>query len=105
MLKIDEPETNSGYHMIQPNKDKPPFNVFCNMKYKNGAGVTTFSHDSQKSTHVNGYEDKGKYRKNITYDLTMEQIVNVINASRYCEQFIKWYCKDAGLYPSSSSGL
>ena len=63
MLKIDEPETNSGYHMIQPNKDKPPFNVFCNMEYKNGAGVTTFSHDSEKSTHVNGYEDKGKYRK------------------------------------------
>ena len=104
MLKIDEPETNSGYHMIQPNKDKPPFNVFCNMTYKNGAGVTTFSHDSEKSTHVNGYEDKGEYRKNITYDLIMEQIVNVINASRYCEQFIKWYCKDAGLYLSSSSG-
>ena len=104
MLKIDEPETNSGYYMIQPNKDKPPFTVFCNMTDKNGAGVTTFSHDSEKSAHVNGYESQGQYRKKITYnDLTMKQIVSVINASRYCEQFIKWYCKGAGLYLVYSS--
>ena len=104
MLKIDEPETTSGYHMIQPNKNKSPFTVFCNMTAKNGSGVTTFSHDSETSTHVHGYEGKGKYRKNITYsDLTMEQIVSVINASRYCEQFIKWHCKGAGLYLLYSS--
>ena len=104
MLKLDEPNTKSGYHMIQPNKDEPPFTVFCNMTNKNGVGVTTFSHDSEKSTHVSGYESRGEYRKIITYnDLTMEQIVNVVNASRYCEQFIKWHCRNAGLYLMNSS--
>ena len=90
--------------MIQPDKDDPPFTVFCNMADKNGAGVTTFSHDSEKSTHVNGYESRGEYRKIITYnDLAMKQIVNVVNGSRYCEQFIKWHCKNAGLYLMNSS--
>jgi hypothetical protein len=67
------------------------------MTGKNGTGVTVLSHDSEESTHVIGYESKGEYKKSITYNgLTMEQIVNVINASGYCEQFIKWYCKNAG---------
>ena len=105
MLKSDDPETPSGYYMIQPNENEAPFTVYCDMTDKNGTGVTVVSHDSEESTHVIGYEGKGEYKKSITYNgLTMEQIVNVINASGYCEQFIKWYCKNAGLYLKSSAG-
>ena len=67
------------------------------MTDKNGTGVTVLSHDSGESMHVIGYESKGEYKKSITNNgLTMEQIVNVINASGYYEQFVKWYCKNAG---------
>jgi hypothetical protein len=98
-LMSDEPETPSGYYMIQPNKNEAPFTVFCDMTDKIGTGVTVVSHDSEESTHVNDYEGAGAYKKSITYNgLTMMQIVNVINASGYCEQFIKWHCKHAGLY-------
>ena len=99
MLKTDEPETSSGYYTIQSNKNEAPFTVFCNMTDKNGIGVTVFNHDSEERTHVSGYEGKGEYKKVVTYkDLTMDQIVNVINSSSYCEQFITWYCKGAGFY-------
>ena len=105
MLKQDEQESPNGYYLIQPIRDKAPFEVFCNMNDKNSAGVTVFSHDSEKKTLVNGYEGKGQYSKPITYqNVTMEQIITVINASHYCEQFIKWECKGAGFYFQSSAG-
>ena len=104
ILKSNEPKTLSGYYKIQPNKDEPPFKAFCNMTDKNEIGVTVFSHDSEESTHVTGYEAKGSYRKVVSYDLSMEQIVNVVNSSRYCEQYIRWHCKGAGLYFQSSAG-
>ena len=63
MLKSDELETPSGYHWIQPNKDEPPFKVFCNMTDKNETGMTVISHDSEESTYVKGYEDRGSYKK------------------------------------------
>ena len=78
--------------------------AFCDMTDKDGIGVTVFSHDSEESTHVAGYEAKGSYRKVIAYDLTIDQIVNVINSSLHCEQYIRWYCKGAGLYLSLSAG-
>ena len=62
MLKIDEPETTSGYHMIQPNKNKSPFTVFCNMTAKNGTGVTTFSHDSEQGRRkIDNWGDQYSY--------------------------------------------
>ena len=62
------------------------------MTSKNEVGVTVIGHNSESRTKVNGYEQRGSYRKEITYDVTIEQIVAVINESRYCEQFIKYEC-------------
>ena len=99
MLKFNNSESPNGFYMIQPNDDEAPFEVFCDMTDKNKIGVAVFSHDSEESTHVSGYEGQGEYKKIITYsNVTMEQIVSVVNASLYCEQFIKWYCKGAGFY-------
>ncbi|CAB4025534.1 Hypothetical predicted protein, partial [Paramuricea clavata] len=69
-----------------------PFAVYCDMTSKNEVGVTVIGHNSESRTKVNGYEQRGSYRKDITYDVTIEQIVAVINESSYCEQFIKYEC-------------
>ncbi len=62
------------------------------MTSKNEIGVTVIGHNSESRTKVNGYEDLGSYKRDIVYDATMEQIVAVMNQSRYCEQFIKYEC-------------
>jgi hypothetical protein len=62
------------------------------MTSKNGAGVTVIGHDSESRTLVDGYEDPGSYRRNITYDISMEKIVAIIDRSKKCEQFIKYEC-------------
>ena len=98
MLKSDEPETPSGSYWIRPNKNAAPFIAFCNMTDKDGIGVTVFSHDSENRTHVKGYETPGSYKKVVTYDSNMEEIVSVINSSLHCEQYIKWHCNSASLY-------
>ncbi len=62
------------------------------MTSKNEVGVSVIGHNSESRTMVNGYEDLGSYKRDIVYDATMEQIVAVMNQSRYCEQFIKYEC-------------
>ncbi|XP_028403165.1 neurexin-4-like [Dendronephthya gigantea] len=67
------------------------------MTSKNGVGVTVISHDSEARTNVSGFEEKGSYVKNVTYNITLEQVVAIINQSRNCEQFIKYECHNADL--------
>ena len=62
------------------------------MMAKNGIGVAVIGHDSENRTKVSGYEPPGSYQKNITYDLSLESIVAIINNSKHCEQFIKYEC-------------
>ena len=62
------------------------------MTSKNGVGVTVIGHDSESRTLVNGYESAGSYKRNISYDISMEQIVAIMNQSKNCEQFIKYEC-------------
>ena len=63
------------------------------MASKNGIGVTEIGHDSESRTHVSGYEAPGAYKRNITYDLKMKQVVAIIHQSQWCEQFIKYECQ------------
>jgi hypothetical protein len=42
---------------------------------------------------VNGYEGAGEYEINLNYDIGLEWVVNVINASTYCQQHLRWECK------------
>ena len=68
------------------------------MTSKNGIGITEISHDSETRKLVSGYEAPGSYKRNITYDLTMKQIVAIMQRSRKCEQFIKYECKGSVLW-------
>ena len=62
------------------------------MTSKNEVGVTVIGHDSESETLVKGYEAFQSYKRAIQYDLTMQQIVAVINEPTSCEQFISYKC-------------
>ncbi len=67
------------------------------MTSKNGVGVTVIGHDSETRTKVDGFEDEGSYKKDVTYKITMERIVAIINKSKNCEQFIRYECYGSNL--------
>ena len=73
------------------------------MTSKNGVGVTVIGHDSESRTLVKGYDPAGSYKRNITYDISMEQIVAIMKHSKNCEQFIKYECYDS-VFRFSSQG-
>ena len=86
----------SGWHVIDPDglQGNSPFQVYCNMTDKGGIGVTVVSHDTEKRTHVKGYEDKGSYSRDITYNgASLSQLGALTKVSNYCEQFISYECK------------
>ncbi|XP_028393208.1 neurexin-4-like [Dendronephthya gigantea] len=59
---------------------------------KNGVGVTEIGHNSELRTFVSGCNPPGCYKRKIEYDISMEQIVAIMNQSKNCEQFIKYEC-------------
>ena len=62
------------------------------MTSKNGVGVTMIGHDSESRTFVDGHENPGSYKRKISYDISMTQIVALMKHSKNCEQFIKYEC-------------
>ena len=68
-LKRMDPAAESGVYIIDPDGkgNSTPFKVTCNMTEKNGVGLTIVSHDSEKKTHVQGYELAGTYSRDIQY--------------------------------------
>ena len=87
--------TSGKYHLILEDEalgSLQSVQVYCDMSSKNGVGVTVIGHDSESRTLVSGYEDKGSYQRNVTYDISMEQIVAIMNQSKNCEQFTKYEC-------------
>ena len=71
--------------------------VYCDMSSNNGSGVTVIGHDSESKTLVRGFDPRGSYERTITYDISMEQIVAIMNQSTNCEQFIKYECRHSVL--------
>jgi len=63
------------------------------MNDKNGVGVTVISHNSERRTLVDGYEEAGSYRRNIIYTrASLPQLAGLTTVSSHCEQFIKYEC-------------
>ena len=97
-LKSYSSRGTSGSYVIDPDGEGgyEPFTVYCNMTHKNGVGVTVISHDSEDRMLVNGYHLRGAYMRAITYSgegLTgVAQLINLIDISSHCEQFIKYEC-------------
>ena len=79
------------------------FKVFCDMTDKEGVGVTIVSHDSEKRTLVDGFEDPGSYSRDVTYNETdLVQLASLAASSAHCEQFIKYECYDSVLFDNGN---
>jgi len=86
----------SGNYVIDPDGlgGLAPFTVYCNMSDKNRIGMTVISHDSENRTHVQGYEAKGSYSRDVHYTgATLSQLASLTRVSSHCEQFIKYECR------------
>ena len=87
--------SSSGSYVIDPdgNGGLAPFTVYCDMSDKNGVGVTVISHNSESRTLVDGYSGNGAYSRNIHYSgASFPQLASLTDASKNCEQFIKYEC-------------
>lgn len=70
-----------------------PFAVYCDMRGKDGVGVTIISHDSEERRLVSGAEKPGTFQRKINYNgYSKQQLVSLIDASTNCEQFLKYEC-------------
>ncbi|XP_055957472.1 multiple epidermal growth factor-like domains protein 6 isoform X2 [Patella vulgata] len=45
-----------------------------------------------KRTYVHGYETIRSYNGSINYNIDLQQVINIVDASAECEQFIKFEC-------------
>ena len=63
--------------------------------------MTEIGHDSESRTLVSGHERPGSYKRKVKYEISMKQIVAIINQSKSCEQFIKYECYDSMLLTDS----
>ena len=75
------------------------------MTGKNGVGVTVIGHNSESETVVKGYETPGSYKRQVRYNLTMNEILAVINESKSCEQFISYKCFQSTIWNANGDQL
>ena len=94
------PSSGSGRYYLNPQGliSSPAVQVYCNMTSKSGVGVTVIGHDSESRTLVKGYEPPGSYKQQISYNISMEQIVAIMKKSKNCEQYIKYECFHSVFY-------
>ena len=91
----------SGNYVIDPDGagGLAPFTVYCDMRDKNGVGVTVISHNSESRTQVNGYSSPGSYSRNIYYTgVDFNQLASLTRVSERCEQFIKYECYKSKMF-------
>ena len=97
-IKVAGRSSGSKNYVIDPDGagGQAPFTVYCDMSNKNGVGVTVVSHDSEARTHVKGCGGTGCYSKDVTYSggASVGQLAGLAEVSSYCEQMIKFECKD-----------
>ncbi|XP_078683167.1 uncharacterized protein LOC144917227 isoform X1 [Branchiostoma floridae x Branchiostoma belcheri] len=84
-----------------PGQGVPPTPVQC--ERVGDAVASSFGHDSEARTAVEGYRDPGSYSRNVTYWTSLEQIRAVIRRSKRCMQFIKYECLSSVLHRDSTS--
>ena len=91
----------SGNYVIDPDGagGLAAFRVYCDMRDKNGVGVTVISHNSESRTLVSGYTSPGSYSRNIYYTgADLNQLASLTRVSSHCEQFIKYECHNSRMF-------
>ncbi|XP_076820781.1 contactin-associated protein-like 4 isoform X1 [Clavelina lepadiformis] len=89
---IDGDENDSGTRLISPDPGNvEPFNVRCDFT---GTTETVIEHDTMGEIEITTKCGPRKcYKRPVRYDVSMQQIVALINRSSQCRQFIKYRCK------------
>ncbi|VDI73660.1 Hypothetical predicted protein [Mytilus galloprovincialis] len=72
--------------------------VEINCYMENGVGVTKIDHDGERDVYVHGYEAHGSYSFNVTYNISFEHVVAIIDSSKFCRQFVRWKCFNAQMW-------
>ncbi|XP_035692711.1 uncharacterized protein LOC118427180 [Branchiostoma floridae] len=95
---------NHSFYVIDP--DGPdrgvlPMVVQCDVQ--GGSAITLIGHNSEARTLVKGYEDPGRYSKDVTYWNTMDQVRAVVDNSTLCKQHIKYECHHSVIWNSSAT--
>lgn len=55
-------------------------------------------HDKESRTNVNGYEGAGSYLAKVTYEVSTDHVIAIIDQSKFCKQFLRWECKGAVIH-------
>ncbi|XP_041359749.1 SCO-spondin-like isoform X3 [Gigantopelta aegis] len=88
----------------KPEALQQPILVYCDMESEDGTGVTVIGHDQQQEEEVIGYEGAGEFQLEITYNVTLEEAIAIIDNSKSCKQFISWKCKAALIHNPYGKG-
>ncbi|XP_050407533.2 contactin-associated protein 1 isoform X3 [Patella vulgata] len=75
--------------VIRPDVKQSPLTVSCEVSDN---GVYTVIGHGAKRTYVHGYETIRSYNGSINYNIDLQQVINIVDASAECEQFIKFEC-------------
>ena len=59
--------------------------------------MEVYHEHANMEVEVDGYQEPGSYVRPINYDTHRENFDELVDRSSYCEQFIKWRCRDAKL--------
>ncbi|XP_076818767.1 contactin-associated protein-like 4 [Clavelina lepadiformis] len=98
---IDGDENDSGTYLLSPDPGNvEPFNVRCNFT---GTTETVIEHDTMGEIEITTKCGPRKcYKRPVRYDVSMQQIVALINRSSQCRQFIKYRCKGNLIFSGST---
>ncbi|XP_063360126.1 neurexin-4 [Cydia amplana] len=79
------------------------FPVTCQF-YTDGRVLTTVQHSSSvsQSTVVDGYQEPGSFKQDITYDASRAQLEALLNRSSSCSQRLEYMCRHSRLLNSPS---
>ncbi|KAK7100724.1 hypothetical protein V1264_023622 [Littorina saxatilis] len=69
--------------------------IQCDLDSEPGNAITVIGHDSEQRTQVQGWEGAREYEQPITYNISLDHVVSIIDQSTSCKQYIKWECKAA----------
>ncbi|XP_071965208.1 neurexin-4-like [Antedon mediterranea] len=82
-LLIDPDVTNTGVD---------PFYVECEISDGIFTGTTIITPTSSLIEYVTGYESEGSFINNVTYEMSIQQIVTLMTSSTSCRQYMKYEC-------------
>ncbi|XP_071957000.1 neurexin-4-like [Antedon mediterranea] len=74
-----------------------PFYVECEVIDGKLTGRTIITPTCNLVENVDGYEEKGSFVHDITYEMSIAQIVALMESSTSCRQYIKYDCRESNI--------